>query len=167
MGADLEGAAAGAVLKWARNLAKREVLTARTPPAEDTVAKALRANYSKAPDSARQSGELLVWYLAYREGSRSQEIAAQRVRDIERSMRFLNDDLRNLDNVPIPLTQLPAAHEEENRIRTRLRDAESLRDMNQRVLDGIRARVDLIIERLAAHSETMKDRDPADIRLLK
>lgn len=166
MGAALESAAPAPVMKWARSYSRREMLKS-TPPTEGGVAAALLTNYPGAPAAAREAGEFLLWYVAYREGTKSQEIAAQRVREIERDIDFLNGDLRNIRNTPVEISQAGVARAAEDRAMARLQDAERMRDMHKRVRDAVAARVDVCIERLAALGESRKDRDAAEIRNLK
>lgn len=164
LGTRLEAAAAPAVLKWARNYAKREILKKATPPKDEAVTAALEEAYPRAKPAALRAGEALVWYLAYQEGSKTQEISAQRVRETERDLQFLQDDLRRLENTPVPISEMPLAREMEGRIRARMYALEQQRDMYKRVHEGIAATVDACVERLAARSEAIKDVDAGEIR---
>lgn len=163
-GTRLEAAAAPAVVKWARNFAKREILKKSPPPKDEAVTAALEEAYPRAKPPALRAGEVLVWYLAYQEGTKSQEISAQRVRETERDLQFLQDDLRRLENTPVPISEMPLAREAEGRIRARMYALEQQRDMYKRVHALVAASVDACVERLAARSEAAKDADAGDIR---
>ena len=108
-----------------------------------------------------------MWYLAYQEGTKSQEIAAQRVRDLEKEMARRQDDLRQLENTPVPMHQLAALHAAQEQIQTRLQQDGRIRDAYNSVLDSARARVDVCLENLSALTEAAKGLNTAEIRSLK
>jgi len=166
-GADLEGAAPAPFLKWARDFAKRQLSEKSSPPAEGLVTQAMNANFAAASPAARQSGEALVWYVAYQQGNRNLETSGQRVQDIERDMKFLQDDLQRLHKIPVPMTQLDQLRAAEENVLLRLQSAERLREMYKNSLEKTRAHVDLCVERLAALRETVKEHGPAELRELK
>lgn len=166
-GADLQGAATPAVLKWAKSFAKKEILKAQEAPGRDTVAAALSTAYAGRSEPSRKAGEVLVWYLAYLEGTKNQETAAQRVRDMERELDRLQDDQQQLDRTPVEFSQMPLKRAAESRILGRIEEVRLQRDIYKRVLDGINARVDICLENLAALTDAAKGMDPVAIRGLK
>ena len=167
LGAKMAESASPGFLKWARGYAKREILE-HTPPREhEAVRKAIEARYLQAPEPARAAGVFLVWYVAYEQATKTQDAAGERVRDIERVLNRLADDLAQIRNTAVPISAVDAQRDEEGRILGRLEDATRERDLFQRNLDIQRARVDLCLQRLAALHEALKDSDTSSIRQLK
>lgn len=167
LGAKMQEAASAELLKWAREYAKREVLGRPTASENEAIAKAIATRYSKAPLPAREAGLFFLWYVAYQQAGQGQLFAGARVRDLDRDVRSLEDDLLRIRNTPVPIAQAAAARDAEARAEQRLEDVIRQRTLHQRQLDAARARVDNCLERLAALHEQWKDRDPAEIRALK
>lgn len=167
LGADLEGAAPGVFLKWARKFAKREIVDRSEPPTQEAVGQGLQAAFPKAPATSREAGEILLWYLAYQQGAKTLEIAASRVRELERDMGYVQDELQRHRSTPVPIQQAAAAREAEDRLLATFEQVTRQRDLHKRVADMIRARVDFCIERLAAANASSRERDPEAIKALK
>ncbi len=166
-GAELEGAAAPSFLKWARDFAKKEIVKAKTLPAKDVAAKALAASHPDASAQARAAGEIVVWYRAYQEAAKAQGISGQRVRDVDKDLKDMAQDLRQVETTPVEISQLPLKREAEDRILARMQAAARMREAYARVDQLNGERVDFCMSTLAALTENAKALNPAEIRGLK
>ncbi len=165
-GADLENATPQAFLKWARNFAKKEILKPQVAPNREAVSKALNADYGKSPELSRKAGEILLWYLAYQEGTKNQEVAAVRVHDMEKELARLEEDQQQLDRTPAEFKG-EAKRDTASRILGQIEQDRVQRDTYKRVLDLLSVRVDFCLQNLSALLDESKGLAPAEIRNLK
>lgn len=154
-------------LKWARSYAKKEIV-GRNPPAEDeAVRKAFDERSPQATPAARGAGVFLLWFVAYQQAGDAQDTMASRIRELKRDISIFEDDLREIENRPVPLSAANDRMVAESRVRQRLEDAERQKSFFERNLAPLQERVDFCLRHLAAQYETVKDSDPAVVRGLK